>query len=97
MIETFNAVDISSAPNFFIRKEMCDMLIADGIPVVQAQSIVNKMDIQVSQDVYEEVGKEMMDKLLISMVGVLVRYNEQSLKAGLGPVTDGSMVNLKLG
>jgi hypothetical protein len=97
MIETFDALDISKHPNFYIRKDICNQLGAAGMPLEQAQGLVNKMDLQVSQDAYDEVGKEIMDKLVTSMVGVLIRYNNESIKAGLGPVTDGSMLNLKLG
>lgn len=97
MIEAFDAVDISKHPNFYIRKDICDQLCAQGWPKEQAQTLVNKMTIEVSEEAYEEVGKEIMDKLLASMVGVLVRYNNESIKAGLGPVTNGDLMNLKLG
>ena len=97
MIGAFDAVDISKHPNFYIRKQMCDMLIAQGMPILQAQTICMGMTIEVSQEAYDEVGKEIMDKLITSMVGVLVRYNEQSLIAGLGPVKNADLMNLKLG
>jgi hypothetical protein len=97
MIESFDAVDISKHPNFYIRKDICDQLCAQGWPKEQAQTLVGKMTIEVSEEAYEEVGKEMMDKLIASMVGVLIRYNNESIKAGLGPVTSGELMNLKLG
>ena len=97
MIEAFEAVDIAKHPNFYIRKDICDQLCAQGWFREQAQTLVGKMTVEVSQEAYDEVGKEIMDKLVTSMVGVLVRYNNESIKAGLGPVTSGELMNLKLG
>lgn len=97
MIEAFDAVDISKHPNFYIRKQMCDMLVIHEMPLEQAQTICMGMTIEVSQEAYDEVGKDIMDKLITSMVGVLVRYNAQSIKAGMGPVKNAELMNLKLG
>lgn len=97
MIEAFDTVDISQHPNFLIRKDICNRLCSDGWPTKQAQELVGKMTIEVSQEAYDEVGEETMNKLITSMVGVMIRYNNESIKAGLGPVTDGSPMNLKLG